>query len=268
MPNAGDEVALAAMQAFVPVLGVGGDGGVAGALHAKGWPPPGRPLARRAASNARVTWLTWRNARDGVRRNRALVMAERPRGTRVARSEIRRELLVADRVDGRRVTASTAPRTDRRSEIRAIASVSIRERSGIRQNCPRIRNVRGRAGAGDDIEGIQADSRCNPTRQSRGALCNAREHLRENAIMPNPTILPTGSTLQARRAAGISSADFEILPAVLTSREAANVLRVGVREVRALVDSGQLAGRRLGPRRVIRISRAAVLALLGVQSPR
>ena len=64
----------------------------------------------------------------------------------------------------------------------------------------------------------------------------------------------------------VLSADFSQLPSVLTSQEAANVLRVGVREVRALVDSGQLPGMRLGPRKVVRISRAAVLALLGVQS--
>ncbi len=64
----------------------------------------------------------------------------------------------------------------------------------------------------------------------------------------------------------IPAADFAQLPSVLTSREAANVLRVGVREVRALVDSGQLPGTRVGPRKVVRISRAAVLALLGVQS--
>jgi excisionase family DNA binding protein len=64
----------------------------------------------------------------------------------------------------------------------------------------------------------------------------------------------------------VQSSDFAELPSVLTSREAANVLRVGVREVRALVDSGQLPGMRLGPRKVVRISRAAVLALLGVQS--
>jgi excisionase family DNA binding protein len=64
----------------------------------------------------------------------------------------------------------------------------------------------------------------------------------------------------------VQSSDFAELPSVLTSREAANVLRVGVREVRALVDSGQLPGMRLGPRKVVRISRAAVLALLRVQS--
>jgi excisionase family DNA binding protein len=64
----------------------------------------------------------------------------------------------------------------------------------------------------------------------------------------------------------VQSSDFAELPSVLTSREAANVLRVGIREVRALVDSGQLPGTRVGPRKVVRISRAAVLALLGVQS--
>lgn len=64
----------------------------------------------------------------------------------------------------------------------------------------------------------------------------------------------------------VSTCDFEQLPSVLTSREAANVLRVGVREVRTLVDSGQLAGTRLGPRKVIRISRSALLALMRVQS--
>ena len=36
----------------------------------------------------------------------------------------------------------------------------------------------------------------------------------------------------------VASTDFSELPSVLTSREAANVLRVGIREVRALVDSG------------------------------
>jgi excisionase family DNA binding protein len=59
---------------------------------------------------------------------------------------------------------------------------------------------------------------------------------------------------------------FEQLPPVLTSREAANFLRVGVREVRTLVDTGQLAGTRLGPRKVIRISRDALLALMRVPS--
>jgi excisionase family DNA binding protein len=74
------------------------------------------------------------------------------------------------------------------------------------------------------------------------------------------------SSTRANAAPRVSSADFEQLPAVLTSKEAANVLRVGVREVRTLVDTGQLAGTRLGPRKVIRISRSALLALMRVQS--
>jgi excisionase family DNA binding protein len=59
--------------------------------------------------------------------------------------------------------------------------------------------------------------------------------------------------------------DLRQMPAVLTSREVARVLRVGVREVRLLVDSGQLAGARVGPRRVIRISKVALLSLLKVR---
>jgi excisionase family DNA binding protein len=59
--------------------------------------------------------------------------------------------------------------------------------------------------------------------------------------------------------------DFRDLPPVLTSREAAQLLRLGVREVRALVASGQLAGARCGPRKVIRISKMAVLSLLKVR---
>ena len=62
-----------------------------------------------------------------------------------------------------------------------------------------------------------------------------------------------------------SSDDLSHAPPVLTSREAARILRVGVREVRLLVDSGQLAGARVGPRRVIRISKVALLSLLKVR---
>ena len=76
----------------------------------------------------------------------------------------------------------------------------------------------------------------------------------------------TQTTKSKTRSPRVSSPDFAQLPTVLTSREAANVLRVGVREVRTLVDSGQLAGMRLGPRKVIRISRSALLTLLRVQS--
>jgi excisionase family DNA binding protein len=66
-------------------------------------------------------------------------------------------------------------------------------------------------------------------------------------------------------ASGVAGDDeLHGLPLVLTSKEVARVLRVGVREVRLLVASGQLAGAQVGPRRVIRISKLAVLALLKV----
>jgi excisionase family DNA binding protein len=64
---------------------------------------------------------------------------------------------------------------------------------------------------------------------------------------------------------GADADDLRRIPSVLTSREVARVLRVGVREVRLLVDSGQLAGARVGPRKVIRISKVAVLSLLKVR---
>jgi excisionase family DNA binding protein len=82
----------------------------------------------------------------------------------------------------------------------------------------------------------------------------------------NAAFSPKQSSSHATSGPRVASMDFQQLPFVLTSREAANVLRVGVREVRTLVDSGQLAGTRLGPRKVIRISRAALLALMRVQS--
>jgi excisionase family DNA binding protein len=41
--------------------------------------------------------------------------------------------------------------------------------------------------------------------------------------------------------------DFEHLPAVLTTREAAKALRIGVKEVRSLVDAGQIPAARFGP---------------------
>ena len=55
---------------------------------------------------------------------------------------------------------------------------------------------------------------------------------------------------------------FESLPDVLTSREAARALRMGIKELRQLVERGELPAARLGPRRVIRIAKAAVLSLL------
>ena len=60
--------------------------------------------------------------------------------------------------------------------------------------------------------------------------------------------------------------DFDHLPAVLTTREAANALRIGIKELRKLVDTGQIPAARFGPRRLIRISRTALLATLNVRS--
>ncbi len=54
----------------------------------------------------------------------------------------------------------------------------------------------------------------------------------------------------------IDATDFEHLPAVLTTREAANALRIGVKELRKLVDAGHIPAARFGPRRVIRIAKA------------
>ena len=63
-----------------------------------------------------------------------------------------------------------------------------------------------------------------------------------------------------------SGTDFDHLPAVLTTREAANALRIGIKELRKLVDTGQIPAARFGPRRLIRISRTALLATLNVRS--
>lgn len=52
------------------------------------------------------------------------------------------------------------------------------------------------------------------------------------------------------------------LPAVLTTREAATALRIGVKEVRKLVDAGEIPAARFGPRRVIRIAKAALVGVL------
>lgn len=52
------------------------------------------------------------------------------------------------------------------------------------------------------------------------------------------------------------------LPAVLTTREAATALRIGVKEVRKLVDAGEIPAARFGPRRVIRIAKTALLRVL------
>ena len=63
-----------------------------------------------------------------------------------------------------------------------------------------------------------------------------------------------------------AATDFDHLPAVLTTREAANALRIGIKELRKLVDTGQIPAARFGPRRLIRISRTALLATLNVRS--
>jgi excisionase family DNA binding protein len=68
------------------------------------------------------------------------------------------------------------------------------------------------------------------------------------------------------RPEGPSVTDFDHLPAVLTTREAANALRIGIKELRKLVDAGQIPAARFGPRRLIRISRSALLATLSGRS--
>jgi excisionase family DNA binding protein len=55
---------------------------------------------------------------------------------------------------------------------------------------------------------------------------------------------------------------FKQLPPVLTSREAAKALRIGVKEIRQLIARGDLAAARIGPRRVIRIAKSALLDVL------
>jgi hypothetical protein len=52
------------------------------------------------------------------------------------------------------------------------------------------------------------------------------------------------------------------LPDVLNSREAASALRMGIKELRQLIDRGELPAARLGPRRVIRIAKTAIVSLL------
>jgi excisionase family DNA binding protein len=59
-----------------------------------------------------------------------------------------------------------------------------------------------------------------------------------------------------------SSNDLGRLPTVLTTREAATVLRIGVKEVRQLVEAGDIPAARFGPRRVIRIARSALERIL------
>ena len=55
---------------------------------------------------------------------------------------------------------------------------------------------------------------------------------------------------------------FDQLPDVLTSKEAAKALRIGVKELRQLIEAGHLPAARIGPRRVIRVAKSAVLGVL------
>jgi excisionase family DNA binding protein len=82
-----------------------------------------------------------------------------------------------------------------------------------------------------------------------------------------PKILPTAPVALKDAGADSHAADNDLgaIPPVLTSKEVARILRVGVREVRSLVASGELAGARVGPRKVIRVSKRALLALLKVR---
>jgi excisionase family DNA binding protein len=68
------------------------------------------------------------------------------------------------------------------------------------------------------------------------------------------------------REAGPELVGFEHLPAVLTTREAASALRIGVNELRKLVDAGDIPAARFGPRRVIRIAKSAIVGVLGARS--
>jgi len=72
---------------------------------------------------------------------------------------------------------------------------------------------------------------------------------------------PGTSQAKAARVTG-----FEQLPAVLTSREAASALRMGLKELRQLIERGELPAARLGPRRVIRIAKSAIVRLLDGES--
>lgn len=88
---------------------------------------------------------------------------------------------------------------------------------------------------------------------------------RDEADDDAPTGVFVRPPIGALDARDIARQHLRAMPAVLTSKEVAQILRVGVREVRLLVASGQLAGARVGPRKVIRISKLALLALLKVR---
>ena len=81
---------------------------------------------------------------------------------------------------------------------------------------------------------------------------------------PDPTEdAPTGVFVRpASRNPEDTGAVLAHLPAVLTTREAATALRIGVKEVRKLVDAGDIPAARFGPRRVIRIAKSALVRVL------
>ena len=85
------------------------------------------------------------------------------------------------------------------------------------------------------------------------------------AALPQAEGAPTGPRPsqrgQSSRGGRVVAQDGN-LPDVLTSREAATALRMGVKELRQLIERGELPAARLGPRRVIRIAKTAILGLL------
>lgn len=68
--------------------------------------------------------------------------------------------------------------------------------------------------------------------------------------------------MKEERHTQVGATDFDHLPPVLTSAEAAKVLRIGVKEIRQLVHRGDIPAAKCGPRRVIRIARSAILLFL------
>jgi len=89
---------------------------------------------------------------------------------------------------------------------------------------------------------------------------------------PDPTDdAPTGVFVRSiARNPEDTGAVLAHLPPVLTTREAATALRIGVKEVRKLVDAGDIPAARFGPRRVIRIAKSALVRALrgrGKQRP-
>ena len=83
---------------------------------------------------------------------------------------------------------------------------------------------------------------------------------------PNQDVDDDAPTLEYRMPAIPLAVQTARLPDVLNSREAATALRMGVKELRQLIERGELPAARLGPRRVIRIAKAAIVSLLRGES--